>query len=128
MKTGRHVFMLFCCRGSSRRNGAGRIARSSPHPRRTGPGGCAGQYRPDHLCHKMDPNSPAGRRPQSRIRPFQATTMARDSGRGDSTDALGAWKLSTGGPGIPGTLLTGFGDSADATRGYPEDSTDETNS
>ena len=51
-----------------------------------------------------------------------------NSAKGDSTDARCQQKLSTGDAVIPGTLLTRFGDSADATRGYPEDSTDETNS
>jgi hypothetical protein len=49
-------------------------------------------------------------------------------GGGDSTDASGQPKLSTSTLVIPWTLLTQFGDSSDATRGYPVDSTDETNS
>lgn len=51
-----------------------------------------------------------------------------DSGEGDSTDALDQPKFSTGRRVIPRTLLTRFGDSGDATRGYPVDSTDESNS
>jgi hypothetical protein len=52
----------------------------------------------------------------------------RDSEAVDSTDALDPARLSTGGAVIQRTLLTRFVDSASATRGYPEDSTDETNS
>jgi hypothetical protein len=39
-----------------------------------------------------------------------------------------AMKLSTGQTHTEGTLLTPNWDSADATRSYPEDSTDEANS
>jgi hypothetical protein len=46
----------------------------------------------------------------------------------DSTDAPRPPGLSTGRQIIPRTLLTRFMDSADATPGYPRDSTDESNS
>jgi hypothetical protein len=49
-------------------------------------------------------------------------------GGGDSTDAFAERNLSTGEYGYPGDSADGIRDSADATRGYPEDSTDETNS
>jgi hypothetical protein len=47
---------------------------------------------------------------------------------GDSTDAFAERNLSTGEHGYPGDSADAFRDSADATRGYPEDSTDESNS
>jgi hypothetical protein len=51
-----------------------------------------------------------------------------DSGPGgDSTDAHPDRRLSQPKEVIHGTLLTRFGDSADANRSYPEDSTDEAN-
>ena len=58
----------------------------------------------------------------------QTLPRARDSGRGTPLTLGTGHKSSTGDAFIPGTLLTQFGDSVDATRGYPEDSTDETNS
>jgi hypothetical protein len=46
----------------------------------------------------------------------------------DSTDAPGQREMPQAARLIPWTLLTRFGDSGDATRGYPVDSTDESNS
>ena len=47
---------------------------------------------------------------------------------GDSTDAMKMAELSTAQKLSRGTLLTRFGDSADANRSYPGDFTDEANS
>ena len=51
-----------------------------------------------------------------------------NSGEGDSTDAPADRKLSTGKKRCRGDSTDAKWDSADATRSYPEDSTDETNS
>ena len=110
MKTGRHVFMLFCYRGGSSRRNGGRAHCPILTALRGGPGGCAGQYRLDHLCHKMDLNSSAGRHRQSRHSSVQATDDGARLGRRDFTDALGAWKFIHKRPLYPrDPLLTGFG-------------------
>src|ERR1700733_895338 len=109
--------MFSCCLAvksvSSCRTGGGRVARSASHARppvsEDGPE--QSNRPPSRKSHLSVPNDQDGAR----------------LGGGDSTDASGEWKISTSGAVIPGTLLTGFGDSADATRGYPEDSTDESN-